>query len=71
MSSMYAFHGADGKTGTTMITQSIADIIASSRKELKILVVSMHGRPGTDYVDRVCESIEGIRLSGKSIAGHA
>ncbi|NLT47163.1 MAG: hypothetical protein GXX92_02000 [Clostridiales bacterium] len=62
MSSMYAFHGADGKTGTTMITQSIAEIIASSRKELKILVVSMHGRPGTDYVDRVCESIEGIRL---------
>lgn len=62
MSNMYAFHGVDGKTGTTMITQSVAELIASSRKDIKILVISMHGRPGTEYVDRVCESIEGIKL---------
>ncbi len=62
MNNMYAFHGADSKTGTTMITQSVAEVIAYSRKEIKILVVSMHGRLGTEYVDRVCESIEGIKL---------
>ncbi len=62
MSSFHAFHGADGKTGTTMITQSVAEYIAFNRKELKIMMVSMHGRPGTEYVDRVGESIEGIRL---------
>lgn len=62
MSKMYAFHGADGKTGTTMVTQSVAELIASNQKDIKILVVSLHGRPGTEYIDRVCESIEGIKL---------
>lgn len=62
MNNIYAFHGADGKTGTTMITQSLAEHIAANCKNIKIMMVSMHGRPGTEYVDRVGESIEGIRL---------
>ena len=62
MSSIHAFHGADGKTGTTMITQCVAEYIASNRKEVKVMAVSIHGRPGTEYVDRVTESIEGIKL---------
>lgn len=62
MNNVYVFHGADGKTGTTMITQSVAEYISSKRNKIKIMMVSMHGRPGTEYVDRVGESIEGIRL---------
>lgn len=62
MSDMYAFHGADAKTGTTMITQSVAEFIAHNLKDIKIMMVSLHGRPGTEYVDRVGESIEGIKL---------
>lgn len=62
MSKIYAFHGVDGKTGTTMITQSIAELIASNYKDIKIMMISMHGRPGTEYVDQVGESIEGVKL---------
>ncbi|MGI6732831.1 MAG: hypothetical protein ACOX4J_01465 [Anaerovoracaceae bacterium] len=62
MSNMYAFHGADAKTGTTMITQSVAEFIADNVKDIKIMMISLHGRPGTEYVDRVGESIEGIKL---------
>lgn len=62
MNNVYVFHGADGKTGTTMITQSVAEYIASRCRKLKSMMISMHGRPGTEYVDKVGESIEGIRL---------
>lgn len=62
MMGIHAFHGADGKVGTTMIAQSVAEYIASNHKELKVIMVSMHGRSGTEYTDRVGESIEGIKL---------
>ncbi len=62
MAKTHVFHGVDGKTGTTMITQSVAELIAFNRKEIKVMTISMHGKPGTEYVDRVGESIEGIRL---------
>ncbi|HOA42299.1 MAG TPA: hypothetical protein PKG53_02405 [Bacillota bacterium] len=62
MSKMYAFHGADNKTGTTMITQSVAEFIADNLKDIKIMMISLHGRSGTEYVDRVGESIEGLKL---------
>lgn len=44
MSKMYAFHGADNKTGTTMITQSVAEFIADNLKDIKIMMISLHGR---------------------------
>lgn len=62
MNNMYVFHGADGKTGTTMVTQSVAEYIAANKKGSKIMMISMHGRPGTEYADKIGESIEGIRL---------
>lgn len=62
MSNVYVFHGADSKAGTTMVCQSVAEYIASNNKHIKVMLISMHGRPGTDYADRVGESIEGIRL---------
>lgn len=62
MSSVYVFHGADSKAGTTMISQSVAEYIASNNKDIKVMLISMHGRSGTDYIDRVGESIESIRL---------
>ena len=62
MSNIHVFHGADGKTGTTMITQSVAELIASNYKDIKVMMIAMHGRPGTEYVDQVGESIEGVKL---------
>ncbi|GAB1475696.1 hypothetical protein MASR2M70_05280 [Bacillota bacterium] len=62
MKNVHVFHGADNKTGTTMITQSVAEYIASKKRDIKVMIISLHGRPGTEYVDRVGESVEGIRL---------
>lgn len=62
MKNIHVFHGADGKIGTTMITQSVAEYIASKRRDLKVMMISLHGRPGTEYVHKVGESVEGIRL---------
>ena len=62
MSQMFAFHGVDAKVGTTMISQSVAEMIADNRKEIRIMLVSLNGRSGTEYVNRVGESIEGIKM---------
>lgn len=62
MSGLFAFHGIDAKIGTTMISQSVAETIAAARKDLSVMLISLNGRPGTEYMDRVGESIEGIKL---------
>ena len=59
---MFVFHGADSKVGTTMISQSVAEIIAENLKDKRILFTSLNGRSNNQYVDRIGESIEGIKL---------
>jgi len=43
------FFGADNKVGTTMIAQTIAEIIAKNTDK-KVLLAFMCGFPGTDYI---------------------
>ena len=62
MNNLTVFHGVDHKVGTTMIAQSVAEVIAAARPELKVLWISMQGREGTEYVQEVGESIEGLKL---------
>lgn len=62
MNRMFAFHGVDGKTGTTMVAQSVAETIAAADKGIKVMMVSLNGRSGTEYVDRIGESIEGLKM---------
>lgn len=62
MKNLVAFHGADHKVGTTMLAQSAAEIIASSMKELRILFVSLQGRPGTEYIREVGQTIDGLKI---------
>ncbi len=62
MNRMFAFHGVDSKVGTTMVSQSVAEMIADSCRDIKIMLVSLNGKSGTEYVSRVGESIEGIKM---------
>ncbi|NLP30833.1 MAG: hypothetical protein GX363_06880 [Clostridiales bacterium] len=62
MSQMFVFHGVDSKVGTTMISQSVAELIADNLKDKKILFASLNGRLNDQYADHVGESIEGIKI---------
>ncbi|MDO4553044.1 MAG: hypothetical protein Q4C22_05855 [Bacillota bacterium] len=61
MKRLFTFHGADHKVGTTMLAQSVAELITSSYREVRVLLVSLHGGPGSEYVDRAGESVENLR----------
>lgn len=62
MKNVHVFHGVDSKSGTTMISQSVAEYLAGSLSQAKVITLSLHGRPGTEYVERVGETVEGLKL---------
>lgn len=62
MNNLTVFHGVDHKVGTTMVSQSVAELIAECRPELTVLWISLQGREGTEYIQEVGESIEGLKL---------
>lgn len=62
MGNIHVFHGVDSKSGTTMISQSVAEFLAKNLRSAKVILLSLHGRPGTEYVDRVGETLEGLKL---------
>jgi len=62
LSQIFAFHGVDSKTGTTMISQSVAEWIAKENKECKVLFVSLNARAGTEYVDYAGQSMETLKI---------
>lgn len=61
MENIIVFHGVDHKVGTTMISQSVAEFLASMYKELKVLFVTLNGREGAEYVNEVPETVEGLK----------
>lgn len=61
MSGIYTFFGVDHKCGTTMLCQSVAELISREMPVWRILVIHTEGNPGTDYAEGVRESVERIR----------
>ncbi|MDD3289587.1 MAG: hypothetical protein PHT29_01680 [Eubacteriales bacterium] len=61
MSGIYTFFGVDHKCGTSMLCQSVAELIANEMPNWKILVIHTEGAPGTDYASGTRESMERIR----------
>lgn len=59
---LIAFHGADYKVGTTMITQSTAQYIAKEKKNLKVLLLFLNGNSSTDYIKTKVNSIEDLKM---------
>lgn len=59
----FVFFGADGKVGTTMVAQSVAEFI-SKNKDLKVLLTFMDGTPGTDYTNKTFPySIDNMKIN--------
>ncbi len=75
MNNIVVFHGVDHKVGTTMIAQSVAEMIAREKQIYKVLLLFLNGRKSTDYIREEFNSIGQIKMqidnriiSGKEIA---
>lgn len=68
---LFSFHGADHKVGTTMIAQSVAEIISVSHPNVKILFIAMNGRESTEYIREAPVSIDSMKfhIDNKMISG--
>ena len=68
---LFSFHGADHKVGTTMITQSVAEIISTNHPNLRILFIAMNGRESTEYIRESPAGIDSMKfhIDNKMITG--
>jgi len=64
-------HGSDSKVGTTMLAQSIAEMIAEHRQDLSVIMIALHGRSGTDYLNEPAVTLDNIRtvIEGRMLSG--
>ena len=68
---LFSFYGADHKVGTTMIAQSVAEIISANHPNLKILLIAMNGRESTEYIRESPIGIDSMKfhIDNKMITG--
>ncbi|HYE67065.1 MAG TPA: hypothetical protein VEA58_00555 [Anaerovoracaceae bacterium] len=59
---LFSFHGADHKVGTTMISQSVAEIISAHHPNLRILLIAMNGRESTEYIRETPVGIDSMKF---------
>ena len=62
MKPIIVFTGVDAKAGTTMIAQSVSEWIVENQADKKVLLLSLHGRPGTNYTDKKPPCLDEIRI---------
>lgn len=62
MENLFVFHGTDHKCGTTMVAQSVAEIIAEQRKNINVLMISLNGRKSNEYVSENIAPIDNYKL---------
>jgi MinD-like ATPase involved in chromosome partitioning or flagellar assembly len=63
LSRVISIHGVDSKVGTTMISQSLAELIAREMKEIKVLLMAFNGKGGTGYVSMAGETMDNLRVA--------
>ncbi len=59
---MYTFHGADSKTGCTMLAQCVAETLADEFPDEKILFLSLNGNPSNNYMCEDTVPIEAFKM---------
>lgn len=62
MKKLIAFHGGDHKTGTTMVAQSMAELIALRKKDLKVLLITLNSRKNAGFVRERVQTIDDYRI---------
>jgi cellulose biosynthesis protein BcsQ len=68
---LFSFHGADHKVGTTMITQSVAEIITADNPGLKVLLIAMNGSESAEYFREAPSCIDALKfhIDNRTITG--
>ena len=68
---LFTFYGADHKVGTTMISQSVSEIIASNHPNLKLLQIAMNGRESAEYFREPPAGIDSMKfhIDNKMVSG--
>jgi hypothetical protein len=61
MSYVYLFHGIDDKVGTTMLTLSVAEALADTYSDRKILYIALNGRSSLDYSRECGHNIDALK----------
>jgi hypothetical protein len=71
MSFLLVFHGADYKVGTTMLAQSVSELVAKIHPHSKVIRIAMTNRRSCDFIKEPIPSLEGFRksLDSGSMAG--
>lgn len=62
MNNVFAFHGIDHKSGVTMISQSVAELIASQNSNVNVLFISLSGRKNGEYIQEDVKTIDDFKL---------
>lgn len=63
MSFLLVFHGADYKVGTTMLAQSVSELVAKTHPHSKVIRIAMTNRRSCDFIKEPIPSLEGFRKS--------
>ncbi|HWQ78920.1 MAG TPA: hypothetical protein VN381_08885 [Anaerovoracaceae bacterium] len=68
---LFTFHGADHKVGTTMVAQSVAEIISESNPGLKILLIAMNGRESAEFFREAPAGVDTLKfhIDNRMISG--
>ena len=62
MEKLYNFHGIDHKVGVTMLSQSVAELIANEKSHLKVLLITLNGRKNAGYIKENVETIDDYKM---------
>lgn len=62
MRKLVALHGGDHKTGTTMLAQSLAELIALRKKDMKVLLITLNSRKNIGFVRERVQTIDDYRV---------
>ena len=69
MSHIVVFHGVEHRVGCTMISQSVAELIAKEKKEITVLFAALNGRKSADYMKEEIVTIDDYKVQLKSGIG--
>ncbi len=62
MENIIVFHGIDYKVGTTMLAQSVAQIIADNYQNLSVLFATLNGRKSCEYIRKSVKTVDEYKL---------
>ena len=62
MENIVAFHGADHKAGVTMVAQSVAQIIAESNPDIRVLFAALNGRKSCEFIKKPGKTIAEYKI---------